>query len=267
MKTLAWSSYSDPELLARERERIFARAWQYVGHLGQLGGAGYFASRVGDIPVVITRDRDAVVRAFLNVCRHRGSVVAAGQAERGTLQCPYHAWTYGLDGSLLAAPRADREGELDMAELSLRQVHVDTWGPFVFANPDLDASPLVETLGPLPGLVAEAGDERAGLATYTVAGDACELVTLNAFTIGAGVGGALVEAVVDAARAAGCAHVHVTTTNDNFPALRLYQRHGFVLAALHRGAVDIVRRRKSQIALVGHAGVPIRDELVLERAL
>jgi choline monooxygenase len=154
---LAWASYSDPELLARERERIFARAWQYVGHLGQLGGAGYFASRVGDIPVVITRDRDAVVRAFLNVCRHRGSVVAAGQAERGTLQCPYHAWTYGLDGSLLAAPRADREGELDMAELSLRQVHVDTWGPFVFANPDLDASPLVETLGPLPGLVAEAG--------------------------------------------------------------------------------------------------------------
>ena len=59
----------------------------------------------------------------------------------------------------------------------------------------------------------------------------------------------------------------MTTTNDNFPALRLYQRHGFVLAALHCGAVEIARRRKSEIALVGHAGVPIRDELVLERAL
>jgi ribosomal protein S18 acetylase RimI-like enzyme len=119
----------------------------------------------------------------------------------------------------------------------------------------------------LPGVVAEAGDERAGLATYAIAGGDCELVTLNAFTIGAGIGGALVDAVVDAARAAGCTRIHVTTTNDNFPALRLYQRHGFVLAALYCGAVEIARRRKSEIALVGHAGVPIRDELVLERAL
>src|SRR2546423_15433167 len=75
--TLAWSAYSDPSLVARERERIFARSWQYVGRLAQLGdGPGYFASRVGDLPGVITRDRDGVLRAFLNVCRHLGSVVA-----------------------------------------------------------------------------------------------------------------------------------------------------------------------------------------------
>ena len=119
----------------------------------------------------------------------------------------------------------------------------------------------------LPGLVAEAGGERAGLATYAIEADACELVTLNALTIGAGVGGALIEAVVEAARAAGCARVSVTTTNDNLPALRVYQRHGFALTALHRGAVEIARRRKPQIARVGHAGIPIRDELVLVRSL
>jgi len=99
-EALAWWAYSDPELTARERERIFARAWQYVGHLGELGeGAGYIAGYVGDIPVVVTRDRDGVLRAFLNVCRHRGSVLAAGAGTRETLQCPYHAWTYGLDGA------------------------------------------------------------------------------------------------------------------------------------------------------------------------
>jgi phenylpropionate dioxygenase-like ring-hydroxylating dioxygenase large terminal subunit len=156
VQTLAWSSYSDPALAARERERIFARAWQYVGHAGQLAEPGYFASRVGDIPIVVTRV-DGAVRAFLNVCRHRGSIVAAGEGARRTLQCPYHAWTYGLDGALVAAPRADREGGLDISELSLRPASAGTWGPFVFANADPDAEPLAETLGPLPALVAEAG--------------------------------------------------------------------------------------------------------------
>jgi phenylpropionate dioxygenase-like ring-hydroxylating dioxygenase large terminal subunit len=157
VKTLAWSAYSDPQLVALERERIFAHAWQYVGHRGQVGEPGYFASRVGDIPVVVTRDREGALRGFLNVCRHRGSVVAEGAAARATLQCPYHAWTYGLDGTLVAAPRAEREGDIETGELSLRPVQVGTWGPFVFANPDPEAAPLDETLGRLPELVAEAG--------------------------------------------------------------------------------------------------------------
>ncbi len=157
MRTLAWSAYSDPEVAARERERIFSSAWQYVGHLGRLAQPGYFASRVGTFPVVVTRDRDGELRGFLNVCRHRGSIVAEGEGGRATLQCPYHAWTYGLDGALMAAPRAEREG-LD-GDVSLLPVQVGTWGPFVFANPDRDASPLEQTLGALPGLVADAGLE------------------------------------------------------------------------------------------------------------
>jgi phenylpropionate dioxygenase-like ring-hydroxylating dioxygenase large terminal subunit len=161
VQTLAWSAYSDPELAAQERQRIFASAWQYVGHLGRLGRPGYFASRVGDIPVVVTRDRDGELRGFLNVCRHRGSIVAEGEGERATLQCPYHAWTYGLDGMLLTAPRAKREGGVE-GNLSLLPVQVGTWGPFVFANADPEAAPLAETLGRLPELVAEAGvDVRA----------------------------------------------------------------------------------------------------------
>ena len=157
-EALAWSAYSDPALPALERERIFARAWQYVGHLGELGeGAGYVAGRVGDIPVVVTRDREGVVRAFLNVCRHRGSVLAAGAGTRETLQCPYHAWTYGLDGALKAAPRSNREPGFECEGIALRPASAGVWGPFLFANPDPEAPPLAGVLGDLPELVAAAG--------------------------------------------------------------------------------------------------------------
>jgi GNAT superfamily N-acetyltransferase len=119
----------------------------------------------------------------------------------------------------------------------------------------------------LPGLVALAGDERAGLATYVLEPPDCELVTIDALTVGAGVGGALVEAVADAAREAGCERVRLITTNDNLPALRLYQRHGFAIAALRREALLRARELKPEIPATGHAGIPIRDELVLLRTL
>jgi GNAT superfamily N-acetyltransferase len=119
----------------------------------------------------------------------------------------------------------------------------------------------------LPALVAEADGERAGLATYLIEDGDCELVTLDALTVGGGIGGALVEALADTAHAAGCTRLHLVTTNDNLPALRLYQRHGFVLAAVRLDGVEVSRRRKPQIPATGHAGIPIRDELVLERAL
>ena len=92
--TLAWSAYTDPALPALERERIFAGAWQYVGHLGELDGPGsYFTARAGRTPILVTRARDGELRGFLNVCRHRGFPVAEGQGKRETIQCPYHAWT------------------------------------------------------------------------------------------------------------------------------------------------------------------------------
>jgi choline monooxygenase len=82
-----------------------------------------------------------------------------------TLQCHYHAWTYGLDGELRAAPRAD--AELDRTTLGLRRAQVDTWGRFVFVNADLDAAPLAETLGELPRLVREGGVDVDALAFHS----------------------------------------------------------------------------------------------------
>src|SRR4051812_17133060 len=108
--TIPWSWYSDPAVLEHERAALFRRGWHYAGHLGQLEQSGDFvACRPGGVPVLVVRDREGGLRAFLNVCRHRGAELVAGCGRRQTIQCPYHAWTYGLDGSLRAAPRSREE--------------------------------------------------------------------------------------------------------------------------------------------------------------
>ncbi len=163
-RTIPFEWYSDPDVLRLERERIFRRAWQYAGRIDQVAEPGaFFTCEAGEIPIVVVRGKDSELRAFLNVCRHRGSLVCEGEGRRETLQCPYHAWTYELDGSLRSAPRADREAEFDAAELGLREVRVDVWGPFVFLNPDPEAAPLHETLAELPQLLASSGLELDSL--------------------------------------------------------------------------------------------------------
>ncbi len=158
--TYPWSWYSDPDVLRAEEERIFARSWQYVGHLAQLAQPGdYFTTSLGRIPLVVTRAEDGELRALVNVCRHRGSVVADGAGNRQTLQCPYHAWTYGLDGTLRGAPRA----EFDLGEVSLLPARLEAWGPFLFASVDASAAPLETVLGDVPAQLADCGVEVDGL--------------------------------------------------------------------------------------------------------
>ena len=155
--TLPWSWYSDPELLRREQERIFRHGWQYAGPAEHAAEPGdFFTCSVGDIPVVVTRDRDGELHALLNVCRHRGSLVAQGRGNRATLQCPYHAWTYELDGRLRSAPRGP---ELELDGICLRELAVEAWGPLLFVHPEADPPPLADTLGPLPELLASGGIE------------------------------------------------------------------------------------------------------------
>jgi phenylpropionate dioxygenase-like ring-hydroxylating dioxygenase large terminal subunit len=155
---LPWTWYRDPAVLELEQERIFRRSWQYVGRTDQLQQPGdHFATRAGDVPVAVVRAHDGTLNAFLNVCRHRGSLVVVGEGRRETLQCSYHGWTYDLDGSLRAAPRADREPDFDPSGLSLIPLAVDTWGQLVFVNPEREATPLRETLGELPVLLRRGG--------------------------------------------------------------------------------------------------------------
>ncbi len=120
--------------------------------------------------------------------------------------------------------------------------------------------------GRLPGLVAWATD-RLGLLTYAVEDDAMEIVTLDSLVERRGVGSALVQAATDVARRAGRRRLWLVTTNDNTPAIRFYERRGFIVAALHEGAVEKARRLKPQIPQFGVGGAPIRDEVEMEMRL
>ena len=147
-----------PDTLRLEEEHIFRGAWHYAGPAEWVAEPGdRFPCRAGAVPVVVVRDREHVLRAFVNVCRHRGSQIVSDRGRRETLQCPYHAWTYGLDGRLRAAPRSEREVGFDAAELSLVPAQVDTWGPFVFVNADIGSPALADALGPAPKLLADGG--------------------------------------------------------------------------------------------------------------
>jgi phenylpropionate dioxygenase-like ring-hydroxylating dioxygenase large terminal subunit len=152
--TNPWSWYSAREVWELEQARIFAHSWQYVGHAGMVERPGdFFTATAGRIPIVVAQAQDGETRAFVNVCRHRGSTVAEGAGNRMTLQCPYHAWTYALDGRLRAAPRAD----FALDEVALAPVRLGRWGPFLFVNADDGAAPLADTLGDVPAQVAELG--------------------------------------------------------------------------------------------------------------
>ena len=114
--TLPFSWFADPEIFRAEQERIFAHTWQYAVPTAWVSEPGEFATcRAGLVPIVVVRDHDGRLNGFVNICRHRATEVAQGRGKRETLQCPYHAWTYGLDGGLRAAPRSDREPGFDAA--------------------------------------------------------------------------------------------------------------------------------------------------------
>ncbi len=119
----------------------------------------------------------------------------------------------------------------------------------------------------LPGFVAVENEDRVGLITYHISGDACEIVTLDSVRPDRGIGTALIEAVKRAARESRCIRLWLITSNDNMHALRFYQKRGFVLAALHRDAVKEARKLKPEIPLLGADEIPIRDEIELEESL
>jgi len=151
--TLHSGAYTDPAWLEAEEDRIFARMWLAAGRVGELDRPGAFITRkVAGASVLIVRGPDGRLQGFHNVCRHRGTrlcVTAAGTFA-GSIQCPYHAWTYGLDGALLAAPQMDEAPGFNKADYPLRPVACDTWDGHLFINLSDDPPPLLDQIRGLP---------------------------------------------------------------------------------------------------------------------
>jgi Rieske 2Fe-2S family protein len=145
--------YLDPTLMEAEQELIFERTWQLAGHISALPNPGsYITCQAGSQPVLVVRDGEAGLRAFRNVCRHRGSRLLSGSGQcKAAIRCLYHGWTYKLDGQLIGAPEALAFGpRLDKRSLGLHPARVEELCGLVFVNLDLDATPLAELVGDLP---------------------------------------------------------------------------------------------------------------------
>src|SRR5215211_3506425 len=144
--------YLDSGILDRELETIFSRTWQYAGHVGDLPEAGsYLTAIAGDQPVLVLRGDDGEIRAFRNVCRHRGSQLLRGSGRcKKAIRCRYHGWTYdATDGKLLGVPEHRGFAELDKSKLGLMPARVDSLAGLLFVNLDPDAPSLAETTGDL----------------------------------------------------------------------------------------------------------------------
>lgn len=153
-RTLPGDYYTSRDVFREEERRIFGRRWMCVGRASEIARPGeYVLASVAGESLIVVRDREGAIRALYNVCRHRGTRMC--EAERGrfpeTIQCPYHAWTYDLEGRLVGAPQMKEVEDFDPADWPLHAAAVGTWEGFVFVCLDPDPEPLEEWLGPLVG--------------------------------------------------------------------------------------------------------------------
>jgi phenylpropionate dioxygenase-like ring-hydroxylating dioxygenase large terminal subunit len=161
-QTLASKYYTDPAILAIEKERIFSRTWQLVGMLshpcGEVDGRErtisdpetFFTADVAGEPTVVVRDNQGILRAFSNVCRHRAGPIALGSGCKNVLRCGYHGWTYSLDGRLIGTPDVDGVEFFNRSTMGMFPLRLETWEQFIFVNFDSNTVPLSAYLGKIP---------------------------------------------------------------------------------------------------------------------
>ena len=144
----------------------------------------------------------------------------------------------------------------------LRQFWIEHWG-----GEEMISRGTIYRPEQLEGFVVEDGEEWVGLLTFVLKADECEVMSLDSLREGQGIGSKLIDQITDEARTQGCKRLFLITTNDNLNALGFYQKRGFEIVAIHRGAVNESRKRKPSIPLVGYNNIPLRDEIELEMPL
>ena len=135
--------YTAPEILELERERVLANTWQYAGHVSELKNKGdFFTFEIAGQNLFCIRGNDSNIRAFFNVCQHRAHELVSGTGNKRVITCPYHAWTYGLDGRLRHAKNISAVAGLDCSKIALSAVKLENFHGFLFVNLDPDAAPM-----------------------------------------------------------------------------------------------------------------------------
>lgn len=137
--------YLDPEIYAAEQKAIFYNSWWYAGHVSQLARKGdYLTASIHEQNVFVVRDNSGELQAYYNVCQHRGHELVAGTGNAAVIVCPYHAWSYDLDGSLRGARNTEGMQNFNKCDFALKRVKVEVLCGMVFINLDAEAVPLKE---------------------------------------------------------------------------------------------------------------------------
>src|SRR5215469_4045813 len=151
-KTLPARYYTDPAIFHDELERFYCQSWVCAGRSEQCANPGdYFLREVAGESIIITRDANHKIRAFYNICRHRGTRLVTEEVGKfsGRIQCGYHGWTYGLEGHLIGAPHMDEGGGFCREDYPLNRVHAGAWDGHLFVNLNPEAPPLERQLADL----------------------------------------------------------------------------------------------------------------------
>lgn len=153
--------FTDPEVYRLECSSVFTRSWLPIAHVSDLAAPGSFVSTtIADEPLAVVRRADGSLGALANVCRHRNATMLDGRGTAKVIQCPYHLWTYRLDGTLAVAPDMAANTSFDPSSICLPGYAVEEWRGFVFVNLDPDAAGLAETLDDLDPIVEPWGLEH-----------------------------------------------------------------------------------------------------------
>ncbi len=153
--SLSADAYTDPRWFDVEVEAVFSRTWQWVCHVEKVREPGaYTTTTIADRSVVVIRDNSSTLRAFSNVCMHRGHELLSGEGTTRRITCPYHAWSYNLDGGLRTAPHTEHLVNFDPTTICLDAVAVEQFGGFVYVNLDPTTVPLADQAGDLAAEIA-----------------------------------------------------------------------------------------------------------------
>ncbi|GAA6207469.1 carnitine monooxygenase subunit YeaW [Cognatishimia sp. WU-CL00825] len=148
--SLKADAYTDPVWHDVDVKEVIAKTWQWVCHVEKLRNPGdYVTIDIAGNPIALVRDREGVLRAFYNVCKHRAHTLVSGEGNTSRLMCPYHAWVYKLDGNLVRAPHTENLDDFQTKEICLDEVRVEEFCGFIYVNLDTSAVPLAEMSGEL----------------------------------------------------------------------------------------------------------------------
>ena len=148
--------YTSPDVLALEQARVFRHEWICVGRASAIAEPGdYLTYQIADQPIIVLRDRAGAVRAFSNICLHRMSVLLEGRGRTSAIVCPYHAWTYDLDGALRGAPHMERTPGFRKEDYCLPELRTDTWLGWIYVTLNPDIAPVAERLSRLTEMVGQ----------------------------------------------------------------------------------------------------------------